>query len=118
MLTVPAWVLPVPVSVQTLAPVTSTTRRAELQPFDVSVSVDAVDGESIRSDERAQLNLAESLSLLPAFLARYRLNQAQDMQLSVRFFGARFNFWCARGSLVCGRYSGHHAGWARPAFTH
>ena len=107
-----AWVLSVPVSAQTLAPVTITARRAELQLFDVPASVDAVDGESIHSDGRAQVNLAESLSLLPALLVRDRLNQAQDMQLSVRFFGARFNFWCARGTLVCRRYSGHYAGWA------
>lgn len=86
-----AWV-PLPVSAQTLAPVAVTATRTELPPFDVPASVDVVDGERIRGDGRAQVNLAESLSLLPGLLARDRLNQAQDMQLSVRGFGARSTF--------------------------
>ena len=87
-----AWVLPVPVGAQTLAPVSVTATRTELPPFDVPASVDVVDGEAIRGDGRAQVNLAESLSLLPGLLARDRLNLAQDMQLSVRGFGARATF--------------------------
>ena len=89
---VTAWVLPAPASAQTLAPVAVSATRTELPPFDVPASVDVVDGERIRGDGRAQVNLAESLSLLPGLLARDRLNQAQDMQLSVRGFGARSTF--------------------------
>ncbi|MBC7727303.1 MAG: TonB-dependent receptor, partial [Microbacteriaceae bacterium] len=55
-------------------------------------SVDVLDGERIRSDGRAQVNLSESLSLIPGLLARDRQNQAQDLQLSVRGFGARSTF--------------------------
>lgn len=73
---VTTWVLPAPVGAQTLAPVAVTATRTELPPFDVPASVDVVDGESIRGDGRAQVNLAESLSLLPGLLARDRLNQA------------------------------------------
>ena len=91
-LIVTAWVLPVPVSAQTLVPITVSATRTELPPFDVPASVDVVDGQSIRADGRAQVNLAESLNLLPGLLARDRLNQAQDMQLSVRGFGARSTF--------------------------
>ena len=91
-LMVAACVLPAPVGAQTLAPVAVTATRTELPPFDVPASVDVVDGDSIRGDGRAQVNLAESLSLLPGLLARDRLNQAQDMQLSVRGFGARSTF--------------------------
>ena len=91
-LIVTAWVLPVPVSAQTLVPITVSATRTELPPFDVPASVDVVDGQSIRGDGRAQVNLAESLNLLPGLLARDRLNQAQDMQLSVRGFGARSTF--------------------------
>ncbi len=77
---------------QTLAPVTVSATRTELPPFEVPASVDVIDGERIRGDGRAQLNLSESLLLLPGLLARDRQNQAQDLQLSVRGFGARSTF--------------------------
>jgi iron complex outermembrane receptor protein len=77
---------------QTLAPVTVTATRTELSPFEVPASVDVLDGARLRGDGRAQLNLSESLSLLPGLLARDRQNQAQDLQLSVRGFGARSTF--------------------------
>jgi iron complex outermembrane receptor protein len=77
---------------QTLAPITVTATRSEAPPFEVPASVDVVDGERLRGDGRAQLNLSESLSLLPGLLARDRQNQAQDLQLSVRGFGARATF--------------------------
>ncbi|MDO8388076.1 MAG: TonB-dependent receptor [Polaromonas sp.] len=77
---------------QSLAPITVTATRTELPPFEVPASVDVLDGERLRGDGRAQLNLSESLSLLPGLLARDRQNQAQDLQLSVRGFGARSTF--------------------------
>ena len=81
-----------PAVAQTLAPVTVTATRTELPPFDVPASVDVIDGERLRGDGRAQLNLSESLSLTPGIAARDRQNQAQDLQLSVRGFGARSTF--------------------------
>jgi iron complex outermembrane recepter protein len=81
-----------PAFAQTLAPVTVTATRTELPPFDVPASVDVIDGERLRGDGRAQLNLSESLSLTPGIAARDRQNQAQDLQLSVRGFGARSTF--------------------------
>ncbi|MBA4328077.1 MAG: TonB-dependent siderophore receptor [Polaromonas sp.] len=77
---------------QSLAPITVTATRTELPPFEVPASVDVLDGERLRGDGRAQLNLSESLSLLPGLLARDRQNQAQDLQLSMRGFGARSTF--------------------------
>ena len=77
---------------QTLAPITVTATRTEVPPFDVPASVDVLDGERLRSDGRAQLNLSESLALIPGLLARDRQNQAQDLQLSIRGFGARSTF--------------------------
>ena len=77
---------------QTLAPVTVTATRTEQAPFNVPASVDVIDGERLRSDGRAQLNLSESLALVPGIAARDRQNQAQDLQLSVRGFGARAAF--------------------------
>lgn len=82
----------VPSSAQTLAPISVTATRTELAPFDVPASVDVLDGERIRGDGRAQVNLSESLALVPGLLARDRQNQAQDLQLSVRGFGARSTF--------------------------
>jgi len=77
---------------QSLSPVTVTATRSELPPFEVPASVEVIDGERLRADGRAQLNLSESLALTPGVLARDRQNQAQDMQLSVRGFGARSTF--------------------------
>jgi iron complex outermembrane recepter protein len=77
---------------QTLAPVTISATRSERAPFDVPASVDVIDGERLRSDGRAQLNLSESVALTPGLQARDRQNQAQDLQLSVRGFGARSTF--------------------------
>lgn len=77
---------------QTLAPVTVSATRTERPPFDVPASVDVLDGELVRGDGRPQVNLSESLGLVPGLMARDRLNQAQDMQLSVRGFGARSTF--------------------------
>ncbi len=77
---------------QTLAPVTVSATRTAQAPFDVPASVDVLDGERLRSDGRAQLNLSESMALVPGVLARDRQNQAQDLQLSIRGFGARSTF--------------------------
>ncbi|MDI1273551.1 MAG: TonB-dependent receptor [Polaromonas sp.] len=82
----------VPSIAQTLAPISVTATRTELPPFDVPASVDVLDGEWLRGDGRAQVNLSESLALVPGLLARDRQNQAQDLQLSVRGFGARSTF--------------------------
>ncbi len=77
---------------QSLAPVTISATRSERPPFDVPASVDVIDGERLRADGRAQLNLSESVALTPGLQARDRQNQAQDLQLSVRGFGARSTF--------------------------
>ena len=77
---------------QTLAPVTISATRTAMAPFDAPASVDVLDGERLRSDGRAQVNLSESMALVPGVLARDRQNQAQDLQLSIRGFGARSTF--------------------------
>jgi iron complex outermembrane receptor protein len=86
-----AWILQ-SAAAQTLAPISVTATRTELPPFEVPASVDVLDGERIRGDGRPQINLSESLGRVPGLLARDRQNQAQDMQLSVRGFGARSTF--------------------------
>jgi len=77
---------------QTLPPVTVTATRTEAAPFDVPASVDVIDGERLRGSGRPEINLSEGLGLVPGLLARDRQNYAQDLQLSIRGFGARSTF--------------------------
>jgi iron complex outermembrane receptor protein len=78
-------------SAPVLAPVVVTATRVAAAPFDVPASIDRVDGDAIRSD-RAQVNVSESLGAVPGLLARDRQNYAQDVQISIRGFGARASF--------------------------
>lgn len=77
--------------VTTLPQVTVTTQRIEAPAFDVPASIDRIGADLIR-DQRAQVNLSESLAGVPGLLARDRQNYAQDVQLSVRGFGTRASF--------------------------
>ncbi len=92
-----AWAQPVttevPSSTQpsTLRPVVVTATRTEAEPLDVPASIDRVDGNELRLG-RAQINISESLSGVPGLAARDRQNYAQDVQVSVRGFGARSTF--------------------------
>ena len=74
-----------------LPEVTVSTPRGQVAPFNVSGSVDRVDGEEMR-DSRLQVNLSESLGAVPGLQVQNRLNYAQDLQLSIRGFGARSTF--------------------------
>jgi iron complex outermembrane recepter protein len=77
---------------QTLPQVTVSATRTEAAPFDVPASVDVVDGSRLRAAGRPEINLSESLALVPGVAARDRQNFAQDLQLSIRGFGARSTF--------------------------
>jgi iron complex outermembrane receptor protein len=86
--------LPLSAGAQTstqLAPVVVTATRIDTPPFDVPASIDLIGGDAIRSG-RAQVNISESLGPVPGLLARDRQNYAQDVQISVRGFGARASF--------------------------
>jgi iron complex outermembrane recepter protein len=75
-----------------LAPVTISVTRSEARPFDVPAAVDVVDGQRLRDAARAEMQLSEALAVVPGVTARDRQNHAQDLQLSVRGFGARSTF--------------------------
>ena len=75
----------------TLSPVVVTATRTEAAAFDVPASIDRIDADAIR-DARLQVNISESLGSVPGLLARDRQNYAQDVQISVRGFGARSTF--------------------------
>ncbi|CAN5732227.1 TonB-dependent receptor [soil metagenome] len=75
----------------TLPSVVVTATRIATPTFDVPASIDRIGGDAIR-DGRAQVNISESLGGVPGLLARDRQNYAQDVQISVRGFGARSTF--------------------------
>jgi iron complex outermembrane receptor protein len=81
---------PTAVATATEAVVITATRTAA-RPFDLPASVDRIGGDEVRAG-RAQINISESLGGVPGLLARDRQNYAQDVQISVRGFGARSTF--------------------------
>ena len=70
--------------------VVTATRDAD-DALNVPASIDRIEADDIR---RAQprTNLSESLQRIPGVLARDRQNFAQDLQISIRGFGARASF--------------------------
>src|SRR5580698_10828896 len=70
--------------------VVTATRIAE-GSRDLPISIDRVDSQTIREGQ-LQVNLSESLMTVPGVSAQSRQNYAQDLQLSVRGFGARSSF--------------------------
>lgn len=74
-----------------LPPVTVTATRIETPAFDVPASIDRIGSDQIR-DSRRQVNISEDLAGVPGVQARDRENYAQDVQISIRGFGARASF--------------------------
>jgi iron complex outermembrane receptor protein len=70
--------------------VISATRTAE-RSMDLPVSIDRVDREQIHQGQLEE-NLSESLGAVPGVSVQMRQNYAQDLQISVRGFGARSSF--------------------------
>jgi iron complex outermembrane receptor protein len=68
-----------------------TATRIAQSSMDLPVSVDRVDARAIRSGQ-LQVNLSESLLAVPGISVQSRQNYAQDLQLSIRGFGARSSF--------------------------
>ena len=63
----------------------------EQRQFDAPASVQRVDGERIRASG-PQVNLSDVLTAVPGVVALNRNNYAQDVQISIRGFGARAAF--------------------------
>jgi iron complex outermembrane receptor protein len=83
---------PAPEPERTLRPVVVTPTPGVAQDaFHTPASVDVVDGAAIRNGQ-LQINLSESLVRVPGVVALNRQNYAQDLQISVRGFGARSTF--------------------------
>ena len=79
------------VSAQTLTPVVVSASRAEQRSFDAPAAVVAIDAETIQN-AGPQVNLSESLNRVPGLTILNRQNYAQDLQVSIRGFGARSAF--------------------------
>ncbi len=76
---------------QTLKDVVVSASRAEQKSFDVPAAVQSIDAETIRG-AGPQVNLSEALNRVPGLTILNRQNYAQDLQLSIRGFGARSAF--------------------------
>lgn len=76
---------------QTLSDVVVTASRAAQRSFDAPAAVQSVDRATIE-DAGPQVNLSESLNRVPGLTILSRQNYAQDLQVSIRGFGARSAF--------------------------
>ncbi|MDL2337991.1 MAG: TonB-dependent receptor [Pseudomonadota bacterium] len=82
---------PVPPSVGQLDTVVVTGQRIKEASFDVPAAISAVTRETIEN-AGPQVNLSEVLNRVPGISILNRNNYSQDLQLSIRGFGARSTF--------------------------
>lgn len=75
----------------TLNPVVITGTRIDQSSFSLPMSIDVVESGVIR-DGRPLINLSEALTRVPGLVIQNRQNYAQDLQISIRGFGARSTF--------------------------
>ena len=93
----PAWLhaqtAPQPPDVEggALAPVVITGSGSAERRWRGSATVDVIDGRELR-DGQLQINLSEGLARVPGLVIRNRENYAQDLQVSIRGYGARSTF--------------------------
>ena len=76
---------------ETLRPVVVTGAAPDEQRWTAPASIDIVDGDELRAGQ-LQINLSEGLGRVPGLSINNRQNYAQDLQLSIRGFGARSTF--------------------------
>lgn len=74
-----------------LAPVVITGSGSADQRWRGSATVDVVDGRELREGQ-LQINLSEGMGRVPGLVIRNRENYAQDLQISIRGYGARSPF--------------------------
>ena len=68
-----------------------TATRLPQSTLEIPASIDRIYGDEIRED-RAQVNLSETLGRVPGIAVQNRQNYAQDLQIQSRGFGARSTF--------------------------
>ena len=74
-----------------LDPIVVSASRGETVLLDTPASVDRVEGRDMRA-RRMRVNLSEGLGAVPGLQIQNRQNYAQDLQVSMRGFGARSTF--------------------------
>ncbi|MEO5699121.1 MAG: TonB-dependent receptor plug domain-containing protein, partial [Casimicrobiaceae bacterium] len=74
-----------------LDPVVVTATRSDARAFDLPVSIDRIDMTTLQVGQ-PMVNLSESLVRIPGLVVLNRQNYAQDLQISLRGFGARSTF--------------------------
>jgi iron complex outermembrane receptor protein len=74
-----------------LAPIVVTATRIAQSSAELPVSIDRIDADTLHRGQ-LQENLSESLVTVPGVAAQSRQNYAQDLQISIRGFGARSSF--------------------------
>ncbi len=75
----------------TLEPVVVTGTRTERRAFDLPMSIDAISRSQIQ-DSKARVNISEDLNRVPGTFVQNRENFAQELQITIRGFGARSQF--------------------------
>ena len=76
----------------TLRPIVVTATPGIAQSaFDAPASIDVIDANQLQNAQ-LQINLSETLQRVPGVVAQNRQNYAQDLQISIRGFGARSTF--------------------------
>jgi iron complex outermembrane receptor protein len=80
-----------PALAQNLSEVVVSASRSEQRSFDAPAAVQSVSRDTIQSSG-PQVNLSESLNRVPGLTILDRQNYAQDLQVSIRGFGARSAF--------------------------
>lgn len=73
------------------SPVVITATRTEQSSFDLPVSIDVIDAQTI-NDSRLMANLSELSPRIPGVVINNRYNSAQELAISSRGFGARSLF--------------------------
>jgi iron complex outermembrane receptor protein len=81
----------IPVFGQTLDEVVVSASRNEQRSFDAPAAIRSIDRETIQG-AGPQVSLSESLNRVPGLTILDRQNYAQDLQVSIRGFGARSAF--------------------------
>ena len=75
----------------TLSPVVVTGTRTEERSFDLPMSIDSISRDAIQ-DGKAKINISEDLNRVPGTFVQNRENFAQELQITIRGFGARSQF--------------------------
>jgi iron complex outermembrane recepter protein len=68
-----------------------TATRTERDTLEVPASVDVIERDDLH-DAQLRINASETLDRIPGVVALNRQNYAQDLQISIRGFGARSSF--------------------------